>query len=252
MTVMRGERFLPFSAIFNFRDLGGYSSRDGRMVVWRRLFRADSLASLTPDDREAFAALRIRTVIDLRRGSEVAGDGRVPDAAGLTYVNLQPMHRGLGWETYDPAVGAARFLADRYLSMAEVSIGEFGAAVRLIADPQRSPLVMHCHGGRDRTGVLAALILALLGVPDEQIVHDYALSAEGEQRYNSWQRRARPTEPLPAPHLVATPHETMRLFLAELRARFGSIEAYAVAAGVCTQVIEQLRDSLLSGRTLAA
>jgi len=252
MTALRGERIVPFSSMFNFRDLGGYRVRDGRTVVWRRLFRADSLADLAPEDAEAFTALRIRTVIDLRRAAELAADGRVPDAAGLTYVNLQPMHQGLGWETYDPAAGVARFLADRYLSMAQVSTAEFGAALRLIADPGRAPLVMHCHGGRDRTGVLAALTLALLGVPDEQIEHDYALSEEGERRYNGWHRLAMPTAPLPAPHLVATPREAMCLFLTGMRARFGSVEAYADGAGVTSQVIERLRDGLLTGQSLSA
>ena len=80
-------RNLTFSATYNFRDVGGYAGLDGRTVRWRRLFRADSLHRLEGEDWEAFAALGVRTVIDLRRTFEVEEHGRVAEAEGLDYLN---------------------------------------------------------------------------------------------------------------------------------------------------------------------
>src|SRR5205814_8355095 len=113
-----------------------------------------------------------RTVLDLRRPHEIVRDGRVPERDGLAYFNLHPVHRewNLGHYEGDPA----RYLADRYLDMAEDRVEGFGAALRLLSDANRAPVVMHCLAGKDRTGVLAAPTLSLLRVPETAIRADYA------------------------------------------------------------------------------
>jgi protein-tyrosine phosphatase len=239
------ERFLAFAGVHNFRDLGGYRGQDGRPVRMRRLFRADAPTHLSEQDGKLFADLGIHTVLDLRRAVEVERAGRVAGAEGRRYVNVHPTHEGLAWESYDPGIGIERFLADRYLSMATATIGEFGTALTVVADPDSAPLVMHCHAGRDRTGVLAALVLALLGVDDDRIAEDYALSAEGMRRYYAWHRRTGCAEPLPPPHGVASPREAMTLFLDRLRERFGGVQDYAAAAGVSAAAIRALRGHML-------
>jgi protein-tyrosine phosphatase len=238
-------RLLPFPTLFNFRDLGGYPTTDGRTVRWRRLYRADALSRLRAADAEAFARLGIRTVLDLRRPSEIAADGRVPSWGGLAYHNLSLNPAAWDLARYDATAGPARFLADRYLEMARRTSGELAAALAVITDAEAAPLVMHCAGGKDRTGVLASLTLALLGVPDEHIAADYALTAEAERRLAEWLRLTpRELADVPAPYRTSPP-EAMRLFLAELRASHGSIEAYAACQGVDAAAIAALRAHLL-------
>jgi hypothetical protein len=135
--------------------------------------------------------------------------------------------------------------ADRYLDMTETSRAGLARALTVIATSASAPVLVHCHVGRDRTGVLAALTLALLGVPDDRIADDYSLSAEGERRYNAWLAATRPEDPLPAPPLVATPREAMLRTLAGLRERHGGAEGWARAAGVPADVPAALRAALL-------
>jgi protein tyrosine/serine phosphatase len=145
-----------------------------------------------------------------------------------------------------------RYLADRYAEMADGGIAganPVGAALRLLIRDDMAPLVFHCAAGKDRTGVLAALTLGLLGVADDDIADDYALSADAERRYQEWQRRLAP-EREEAGHaapwmLNPCPREAMLLFLTELRERHGSVDAFARRAGLGDAEIARLRDRLL-------
>jgi protein-tyrosine phosphatase len=240
-------RGTTFSTVVNFRDLGGLPGADGRVVHFGRLYRSDSLHRLTGAEGDQLAALGIRTVLDLRRPAEIERDGRIPDLPGLTYFNLHPEHREWRPDGYDEAAGPHRFLADRYLDMAEEGIEGFGAALRLISDADRAPLVMHCFAGKDRTGVLAALTLALLGVPHADIMADYAASEAAQAPIAAVILRERGGTPVPPPpaHFMACPPAAMGLFLTELAARYGSIHGFARAAGVSELHVEALRAHLL-------
>jgi protein tyrosine/serine phosphatase len=232
-------RTMSFSTVLNFRDLGGLPGIDRRTVHYGRLYRSDSLHRLTDEEAEKLAALGVRTVLDLRRPGEIARDGRVPELPGMVYFNLHPTHREWNMGHYDGDPG--RYLADRYLDMAEEGIEGFGAALRLISDADRAPVVMHCFAGKDRTGVLAALTLALLGVPNGDIIADYAASEPAQARLG-----AGFSQQLPA-HVTACPPQAMGLFLTELAERYGSLYGYARAAGVTALHIEALRAHLLEG-----
>src|SRR5262245_3290651 len=87
-----GERGIAFANVFNFRDLGGYHTRNGATVRWRRLYRADDLSHLGADEYGRFAALGIRTVVDLRRPSEIDEIGRAPQLAGVAYHHIHLDH----------------------------------------------------------------------------------------------------------------------------------------------------------------
>lgn len=245
MTPALPTRFVNPPGTFNFRDLGGYPGHGGRTVRRRRVYRSDRLDGLTPEGRTAFAALGVRTVIDLRRAGERQRGGWVPDGAGVSCHSL-PAHLGLAWREYDPERGLIRFVADRCLRTAERSTASFGAALRLLAEARNAPAVLHCHAGRDRTGVLAALLLGLLGVAEETIAEDYALSSVAEERYNSWLRATGSAAEIPPAHLVATPREAMLLFLRELRDRHDGPAGYAAAAGLGGPALAALRDHLLA------
>ena len=236
----------PFPTLFNFRDVGGYTARDGRTVRRGRLYRSDSLHRIDETDRAAFTALGIRTVIDLRRPTEVERDGRVPDYDGLTYRHIHPEHDDWATKPFeDSGVSLARYLADRYADLARTGTAGLAEAVGLIADSANAPVVVHCVAGKDRTGIVCALTLSVLGVPDEDVAADYALSAAASQRFTEWVRAMLPDGEEPPPPFLVSPAETMELFLTELRAGHGSVEGYLTHAGVTETQLESLRTHLL-------
>jgi protein tyrosine/serine phosphatase len=238
-------RTLTLDGCFNFRDLGGYAGLDGREVRWRRLFRSDSLHRLDGTDGAAFRALGVRTVVDLRRPNEVSRDGRVP-YDDVTYHHIHPEHADWFTNPIAEGQGMDRWLADRYLDLARDGVDGLGRALRVVADPDAAPVVVHCVAGKDRTGVLCALTLSLLGVADEEIATDYALSTAASERFTAWLRTTHPDLPdLPAPFL-ASPADAMALFLAGVREEYGSVEGYAAQAGVGPAEVAALRDHLLT------
>ncbi|MFI7515041.1 tyrosine-protein phosphatase [Micromonospora echinofusca] len=237
-------RRIPFTTMFNFRDVGGHAGHDGRRVRTGRLYRSDSLHRIDDTDREAFAALGVRTVIDLRRPYEVERDGRVPHFDGLTWHNIHPEHAEWGERPYRPGTDLARYLADRYADLAGTGTAGLAEAIGLIAEDASAPVVVHCVAGKDRTGIVCGLTLAVLGVADDQIAADYALSTEAGERYRAWfeatGRQGGHTLPV-----LTCPAEAMTLFLAELREAHGSIEGYLRHAGVTDAQLAALREHLL-------
>ncbi|MGS2614792.1 tyrosine-protein phosphatase [Micromonospora sp. LZ34] len=245
MDAIEVNRRIPFSAMFNFRDVGGYPGHDGRTVRPGRLYRSDSLHRIDETDRAAFAALGVRTVIDLRRQYEVERDGRVPDFPGLTWRHVPPEHAEWDLQPYQPGSDLARYLADRYADLADTGTAGLARAVGLIADAGNAPVVVHCVAGKDRTGIVCALTLAVLGVADETIGADYALSTEAGERFLAW-FASTGKEMRPGLPPLTCPAEAITLFLAELRERHGSVEDYLRHAGVTDAQLAALRDHLLA------
>jgi protein-tyrosine phosphatase len=239
-------RNLTFASNYNFRDVGGYAGLDGRTVRWRRLFRADSLHRLAGDDWVAFAALGIQTVIDLRRGFEIEGHGRVPETDGLVYVNAVLEHVDWSEVPHSDGVAHERWLADRYLNFAEDGRPGLAAALGVIADPEAAPVVVHCMAGKDRTGVVCALTLALLGVSDEDIAADYALTETAMASLTAYLREHNPAAIAGNEHMFDSPREAMLLFLADLRSLHGSVEGYVRDIGLSDDQITAMRGHLLT------
>jgi protein-tyrosine phosphatase len=240
-------RNLGFSATYNFRDVGGYTGLDGRTVRWRRLFRADALHRLGDADNEAFAQLGVRTVIDLRRPFEVERFGRVPERYGLDYLHLVLKHAD--WEGIEqPDVARQdRWLADRYLNFAEDGREALLASLRVIADPSRAPVIVHCMAGKDRTGTVCALTLALLGVSDEDIAADYALTTEAMRPLTEYLLKKNPEVVRGNEHMFDSPPDAMRMFLDDLRALHGSVEEYVREIGLTDDEVAAMRGHLLEG-----
>ncbi|MEV7614884.1 tyrosine-protein phosphatase [Streptomyces sp. NPDC089799] len=244
------RRHVDFGNLHNFRDLGGYRTRDGRTVRWGRLYRADSLGKLAGPgaeaDRERFAALGVRTVIDLRYPWEIEAKGRVPEAEGLAYHNCSIEHRPYDQAEIDPGLDPWRYLADRFAEVAEDGTAELREALEVIADGD-APQVFHCASGKDRTGLLAALVLALLGVDEDTIAADFALTELATARLVADWHAAHPGRELRWPSYGRAPEEVIRLFLADLTAVHGSVHGYATARlGVDEQLLDRLRKRLLA------
>lgn len=233
------QRSVELTNLFNFRDLGGYPTTDGRTVAWRRLYRSDDLSRLTSGDADRFATLGIRTVIDLRRPAEVAEYGRVPEFTGVDYRHVHLIHQL--WPSADHADAAERiaFLIDRYREMSVDAGDGIGAALRLVAEAQAAPTVVHCIAGKDRTGIVSALTLYLLGVDEETIVADYALSEPADNLTRAHIGK-------PPSRFPASPPQVMREFLAWLRQTHGSVEAYVKSVGVTDDHVAALRAHLLT------
>ncbi|MFY1669038.1 tyrosine-protein phosphatase [Plantactinospora sp. WMMB334] len=242
---MTSARTTAFETLFNFRDVGGVPGLDGRPVRRQRLYRSDSPHRIDGADREAFGALGIRTVIDLRRPSEVHLHGRVPAYDGLVYQHIHPEHALWEESAYSEDLGMARYLADRYRDLATTGAAGLVAAIEVVADAEAAPVLVHCVAGKDRTGVVCALTLSLLGVADSDIAEDYARSTAASARFSEWLASSMPeAAPLPAPFL-GSPAEAMILFLGELRDRHGSVPDYLIGAGLAPERIDALRGHLL-------
>lgn len=239
------ERHIAFECLHNFRDLGGYRAAGGRTVRWGRLFRSDSLGKLQGRDWDRFLALGVRTVIDLRHPWEVERSGRVPPYQGLVYRNLSVEHRPYDQAGLEPDVEPARFLADRYTEAAHDGVKELRSALEIVAD-DTAPLVFHCHSGKDRTSLLAMLILTLIGVHEDDIVADFALTESATERLVAEWHADYPHLTLKWPAYGRAPAEIMRLFLADLNTRYGSVHGYAAEQlGVDDDLVAALRGQLL-------
>jgi protein-tyrosine phosphatase len=229
------ERKLSFEGCFNFRDLGGYRTPEGRWTRPQHLYRADGPHALSTADVEQLGALGLATVIDLRTPEEVERGCYASVLSDIVEYHL-PMLDVLpdtdelpGW--VDPAIVAARYrrmLDDGHETVAEI--------LAILSDPSAYPAMFHCSAGKDRTGVIAAVLLGVLGVPDETIVADYALSAASMHRLLEFYVTAYPdaTERLEriAPAMVAADPAAMAGLLGSLRADFGTFDGYADAIGV--------------------
>jgi protein-tyrosine phosphatase len=247
MTVVP-QRHVPFERLHNFRDLGGYPAAGGRQVRWGRLYRSDSLGKLAGADLDRFAALGVRTVIDLRHPWEIETGGRVPADLGLAYYNCSIEHRPYDQSTLSEVVDPVRFLADRYAEVAVDGVAEIGQALRIIADGESAPLVIHCASGKDRTGLLAALVLSLVGVGENDIVADFALTGLATERLVADWRAFYPGRPLQWPHYGTAPAELMQVFLAELAEKFSSVRDYVTGyLGLDDAVIGELRRRFTTG-----
>jgi protein tyrosine/serine phosphatase len=238
-------RRLTFSSTYNFRDVGGYAGLDGRPVRWRRLFRADALHRLKGEDWETFAALGIRTVIDLRRAFEIEKHGRVRHYEGLDYRHLVLEH--IDWQEvgHPDDIVHERWLADRYLNFAEDGREALHGALSVIADPAAAPVVVHCMAGKDRTGTTLALTLSLLGVSDQDIAEDYSLTTTAMSGLVDYLRVHNPEAVEGNEHMFDSPAEAMLLFLSDLRAKHGSVESYVREIGITDKQVAAMRDHLL-------
>jgi protein tyrosine/serine phosphatase len=242
------QRTVAFTNAFNFRDLGGYRAAGGRTVRWGQLFRADDLWRLDDGDLARLGELGVRTVVDLRRPVEVTNLGRIPPAA-FTYLHAHVVHPEWPVATEFPSLkGRVEYLVDRYLEMAEAGGDGIGLALRTVADPAALPVVFHCVAGKDRTGLVAALTLSSLGVTDDGVADDYALSELAEEPNWTWYSARRADADLRRRWEAYTvaPREAMLAFLDALRERYGSVEKYLASIGVTGEHVESMREHLLT------
>lgn len=213
----------------NFRDVGGLPTAHGASVRRRRLFRSNALVAATPRDRRRLRQLGVATVIDLRTDEELAwSDDVVAPGAVRHHVPLGDLlGTGDDWERWrDPA-----YVADRYFDLCRSDPASITEIFALLTDPATYPVVVQCSLGKDRTGVVIALVLRALGVPVRYIVEDYACSRYAAFRLVDTLRAQLDEQHCRAlgpylPALLAADPFAMLGFLERIDEEFGSITGY--------------------------
>lgn len=246
-------RLVELEAVHNFRDLGGYATASGGTVRPGLLYRADGLYRLSAADVETLRPLGLRTVIDLRSANEISERGRFPvDDHPVEFHHL-PVIEAV-WADDEVPSGddeheTVHFLVGKYLEMFDEGERAIARALEVLAEPDAMPAVFHCAAGKDRTGILAAVVLSLVGVSDADIAHDYALSAEAMVRMRDWFLANQPDlvdmMERPKAAYVAAPAAAMEGLLALLVMQHGSMETYVRSLGVRESTIATLRERLV-------
>jgi len=170
-------KIIPFEAVYNFRDMGGYRTRDGRIVKNGLFYRSAALGKMTLADKELFETLRIKTIFDYRDHNE-AHHNPNPVFSHAQYIQIPAkgnhtfeMPTNAGGRDFYKAVSPEMF-RDFYAQM-PFNNPSFKELMKTIQNPDNLGLVHHCAVGKDRTGIGGALILLALDVPEETIMEDY-------------------------------------------------------------------------------
>jgi protein-tyrosine phosphatase len=246
------SRIIDFEGILNFRDIGGYHTKTGNTIARRRVFRSGELRRMTRNDLTRLKEeIKLHTVIDLRSNyeAEQLGTGLLANS-GIKYHNIslvpdggereanQRMFKGLAnmGELYFIFIQQKQF-SQRMLEVLEI-----------IAESENHPLIFHCSAGKDRTGILAAVVLSILEVGDKDIVNDYCLSSARMDALHDLIINASLTDEeiksLADYHWKAD-EAAMRTFLTSINNEYGSIRGYLDTQGADKSLVKRLEKALL-------
>lgn len=246
---MSPDRIVPFRGVLNFRDLGGYVTADGRTTKWGRLFRSNALHELTDEDLVAFRRLGVVSIVDLRSSGEVARNGRgLLDSEAVRFVNYPVLSDAEAEEPRDQSTLGPAYLSRRYLQYLDVGAASLVAAMEEMSVAENYPIVFNCFLGKDRTGVLAALVLSCLGVDRTTIAEDYAITGPRVHLITERLRqdpRVRRALAQSDPVLLAADEATMTEFLLEVDRRFGGARAWVEGAGLSRDRLARLEELVL-------
>jgi len=235
-------RVIEFERCFNFRDLGGYAGRDGRRVRWRRLFRSMTPEYMTDADVAKARELGIRLVFDIRGRQSTSGPIGEAPARRVVY---RP-RRGVIW-TPEALQKYRELPPEVQLPQVLDRLGRnFAKGVSAMADENGASL-FHCRLGKDRSGVLAAVVLKLVGVSDEDVIADYLLSGDAAAIARSLviENGDDPTQSEARVVREPAQRNLMELVLAKLQSDYGGAYAYLRKHGVPKYKLEKLIERLL-------
>lgn len=246
---MTNQRFTEhtFEGLFNFRDVTGLATKQGQGIKGKVLFRSDAFGDATEQDLQRLKSeFQINRVIDLRTDRELASEKSSPLLIDGVSYRRRVIDSGPGSAIENAPPGAR--LAFRYLQYFDYGRESIASAVRDLSEPGQWRTVVHCRAGKDRTGVVIAVVLNLLGVSNEDIAEDYSLTAlampEIMNRLRQSPTYAENVKKLPDEMYSAT-KETMLKFLDLAATELGTFESWLLANGVSAMEINQLRNNLL-------
>lgn len=236
-------RKLAWTGCYNVRDLGGHPTSRGGRTRWRAVVRGDTPSRLSPAGRAALREYGVRTIVDLRMPREVAAG---PSSFGLgpAYRNI-PLFDDAGRDT--DAIVAARSPVATYRLFLDCRAERIGEILRAVADAAPGVVLVHCQIGRDRTGIVAALLLSLAGVPPEVVADDYARSGPAlAPLYSRWLEAAVDEEDRARLRREREcRRDTMLETLAYVDDRHGGVARYVAEAGLSQLTLVRLRARLV-------
>ncbi|KIY69715.1 hypothetical protein CYLTODRAFT_430268 [Cylindrobasidium torrendii FP15055 ss-10] len=259
--VLSKHPFLTIPGVINVRDLGLYQSTTHPGKVTRPLvaLRSAELSAITDEGKMQLRALNVKTVFDLRSDTELEKYAApLPIIEGVSVVRIPVFQK----EDYSPEMMAKRFqlyasgkteaFMELYTQILDNAGSSVSAVLRHIRDHPNEGCIFHCTAGKDRTGILAAIILLLCGVSDEDIAQDYALTRIGREPAREKIMKRLEQEPLfqennsAALNMFTCRRETMLAFLGLLRAKYGGAEEYVkVYTDLTDQDIELVKTNML-------
>jgi protein tyrosine/serine phosphatase len=250
---LQPERDLVWDGCLNVRDLGGHRTADGSATKFGAIVRSDSVSQLTEAGWQALVAHGVRTVVDLRGDHEREEDP--PRELPVEVVHVPFMEANeREWEEISEEIETASAAApdvetstrDVYVIFLERFKQNVAAGVRAVARAPEGGVVVHCVGGKDRTGLMTAFLLHLAGVADDEVAADYAISEERlRPRHEGWFEAAETEEELERLRRIAqTPAGSMMGVFRELERRYGSVEGYLTSAGVEQEDLDRVRARL--------
>lgn len=247
------EKVLPVNG-YNFRDLGGIKTTDGKYVRWGKLFRTDEMYKLTPDDLKYLESTGLKTVVDFRTDTEKEGGfgGIMPESYDVLPSSVKeaknlPINAGnifsdeilgqiKGGATLDDM---AQVMINSYVEMVTVDeyVAQYKEFFRLLQDESSLPLSFHCSAGKDRTGVATMLILTALGVDKTTIMADYMLSAKlVEPKYEKYVKMIGVIAPL-----VTVDEQYLNAAYDKIEEKYGSVTTFLTdALGVDIQKMKDM------------
>lgn len=233
----------------NFRDMGGYSTHDGRTVRWRRLYRSDSLHWMTPNDiTMAREKLTIALALDLRSANEVSQLGKGPLVNPAIGYHHFPLLDTPSFGEQDMVSTNPSDLDSFYIGILHREASQIATAMTTLSVEAAYPAVFYCAAGKDRTGLFAAVLLAALGVEDEQIIQDFLLTnnriSDVMQRLMTVPIYSAAMKNMP-PELITAPREWMERLLDWVRSKHGSMRKYFEGQGVSGDVFIGLERNFL-------
>ena len=227
--------------------------RGGGETKFGAIVRSDSVSLLTDAGWKALVAHGVRTVVDLRGDHEREEDPPRDVPVDVVHVPFMEANEE-EWNEIAPEIEAASAAApdvatstrDVYVIFLERFKANVASGMRAVARAPEGGVVVHCVGGKDRTGLLTALLLHVVGVPEEEIAADYALSEERlRSRHEAWFEAAESEEELARLQRISqTPPGSMLGVFRELERLYGSVEGYLRSAGVEEEDLERVRSRL--------
>lgn len=183
------HRLLNFEGIPNLRDLGGYATDDGRTVKWGRLYRSATFAEASRDDLNNLSQLGLTAFIDLRSAAEKEAEpNRLPESPPFEVIEIPILDEGnkVLFEEVSERVESGDFegfdpnetMRQANRQFASKFTPEFRRLLHTVEAADGAPVLWHCTAGKDRTGFAAAVLLRILGVPQETVMQDYMASLE--------------------------------------------------------------------------
>jgi protein-tyrosine phosphatase len=238
--MQNSERLLDFPSLLNARDLGGYPTLDGSQTRWRSLLRSDDLAQLTPEGVHALVHYGVRTVVDLRWAEEIALNPSpiVTQAPQIRYVHASLLaDTPARWRELCSGCEKEMWKC----VVLEQARAPLCATLKVIAAAPAGPLLFHCVAGKDRTGIIAAILLTLADVKPDAIASDYAKSTQ--MLSDAYIRRYSDVDPQDVLENVRCPEAGVHNMLGYLDSR-GGIRQYLQIIGLNEMEIARLRARL--------